>query len=666
MDIFSSLKKIWILNNNNILMDNYKYLTKEDQEQLEEKLLEVYNLNSSINYTNSSYIFPYQLLLNKSKTYNNVYNYYKNKGIHPYSNENKFLLLDLRKINEELSIHYNVLNKIERIHPETIEIIEREKSKIKDYFKVNFSCIKSINEKITNYEATINKIAETSIDFLIETEKKYKKIKNIIKHSIPDNNEILNIDESEALYKKYSNIRYKLDVFFNSQEGEEYILKFIEEIKSIERKVLNDNYNPIPEVKNIIGKAEFINYYSSYWERIKKSYHKALKIKYDYLKKHPIKEEIYNLRQDYQSYTLYLKYIEEDLNKKIINNKIDKYFYDYINEYSVLPNSILHNSFPSTLSLFFAYYSDTLDEWFKNDMENINEYINYLILYNNIKFRYPLKMSRETYLYLYEYESVEYESIRRTPITNLHKEVVKEKGLNWSILKGIEEITLDNSDTSKNILSLFSLSDNITISKDVKSITIKNIKDFPSGNIIFQDGIEIINMKDVSFQDEITITIPKSVSILNLDYSYGNISTLIFEDYDQSPLINKKLIKNIVEEYYNLSPKIKNTYWKDEVIIDTNSHKSIKKIIMKKDNQVLEYCFHPILLENNNSILHLINTARRIVYEEICKIFIKTDKLLSNTSSEEDYPLFTSDDNNMEKSNKEYNSKNKKYIYQRK
>ena len=198
---------------------------------------------------------------------------------------------------------------------------------------------------------------------------------------------------------------------------------------------------------------------------------------------------------------------------------------------------------------------------------------------------------------------------------------------------------MDNSDTSKNILSLFSLSDNITISKDVKSITIKNIKDFPSGNIIFLDGIEIINIKDVSFQDEITITIPKSVSNLNLDYSYGNISTLIFEDYDQSPLINKRLIKNIVEEYYNLSPKIKNTYWKDEVIIDTNSHKSIKKIIMKKDNQILEYCFHPIILENNNSILYLINTARRIAYEEICKRFIEPDKLLSNTSPEEDYPL---------------------------
>lgn len=148
MDIFSSLKKIWILNNNNnILMDNYKYLTKEGQEQLEEKLLEIYNLSLSINYTNPSYVFPHQILFDKSKSYNNVYDNYNNKSFNAYYNENIFLLLDLKKVNEELSIHYNVLNKLEKLHSETIEIIEREKSKIKDRFKRNLSCIKSINEK---------------------------------------------------------------------------------------------------------------------------------------------------------------------------------------------------------------------------------------------------------------------------------------------------------------------------------------------------------------------------------------------------------------------------------------------------------------------------------------------------------------------------------------
>lgn len=147
MDIFSSLKKIWILNNNNILMDNYKYLTKEDQEQLEEKLLEIYNLSLSINYTNPSYVFPHQILFDKSKSYNNVYDNYNNKSFNAYYNENIFLLLDLKKVNKELSIHYNVLNKLEKLHSETIEIIEREKSKIKDRFKRNLSCIKSINEK---------------------------------------------------------------------------------------------------------------------------------------------------------------------------------------------------------------------------------------------------------------------------------------------------------------------------------------------------------------------------------------------------------------------------------------------------------------------------------------------------------------------------------------
>ncbi len=148
MDIFSSLKKIWILNNNNnILMDNYKYLTKEGQEQLEEKLLEIYNLSLSINYTNPSYVFPHQILFDKSKSYNNVYDNYNNKSFNAYYNENIFLLLDLKKVNKELSIHYNVLNKLEKLHSETIEIIEREKSKIKDRFKRNLSCIKSINEK---------------------------------------------------------------------------------------------------------------------------------------------------------------------------------------------------------------------------------------------------------------------------------------------------------------------------------------------------------------------------------------------------------------------------------------------------------------------------------------------------------------------------------------
>ena len=223
-----------------------------------------------------------------------------------------------------------------------------------------------------------------------------------------------------------------MDVFFNSKKGDLYISNIINEINNVENKFQNNKYyNPIPEINNIIKKYQFINKHHMQFQMNMESpsneYVRILRVKYEYLKKHPIKEEIYNLGQDYKAYDLYLKYIEEDLNKKVINNKIDKYFYDYINEYSVLPNSILYNSFPSTLSLFFAYYSDTLDEWFKNDMENINGYINYLIPYKNIKFRYPLKMSRETYLYLYEYESIEYESIRRVLITNLHKEVVKEK-----------------------------------------------------------------------------------------------------------------------------------------------------------------------------------------------------------------------------------------------
>ena len=636
MDIIESIKDKWILYSNNPLIKNYNYFSEEDNQKIQKKLLEVYNLNSSINYTNPSFIFPHQFLLDKSDAINNTHNNYQNASwyyiFHIYTTYKIIIFLkeDLEKTNEKLSIHFDFLNKLKKIHPETKTIIEQEQIKIINHFKINLSTI-------TILEIFIKKNKDYYKNIIIdEAEIEYEKLKRKFIFLINDDKIIQEV-EKDCSNNKYIGLKYKLDVYFNSKKGNEYNSNIINEINNIENKFQNkNNYNPIPEINLIIKKYQFIIKYVAYRDRLDKEFKNIIRIKYEYLKKHPIDEEIVQLINDYLAISIYTKFIQNDLDKIIIKDEIDYCFYKSIRQYKA--KDILENSYPFTLTLFFAYCSDTLDKWFQNSIINENISIENLNLNdNNIKYKQDI--SRETFIYYLD---------PNIDLINLHQEVLKKKKLSWELFKGIEEITLDNSDNSKNILSLFPLSDNITISKDVKSITIKNIKDFPSGNIIFQDGIETINMKDVSFQDEITITIPKSVSNLNLDYSYGNISTLIFEDYDQSPLINKRLIKNIVEEYYNLSPKIKNTYWKNVVTIDTNSYKSIKKIIMKKDNQVLEYCFHPIILENNNSILHLINTARRIAYEEICKRFIKPDKLLSNTSPEEDYPLFTSDEDNIE------------------
>ena len=137
------------INTNTQLINNYKYLNEEERKKLEEQLINIYNLNSSINYTNPSYVFPHQLILNKLERYVKVKKIYvfSTYSFLDYGKE-KLLLIDLEKINEELSIHYNVLNKLEEEHPETFEIIEKEKNKIKENFQSNTNIIKKLREHI--------------------------------------------------------------------------------------------------------------------------------------------------------------------------------------------------------------------------------------------------------------------------------------------------------------------------------------------------------------------------------------------------------------------------------------------------------------------------------------------------------------------------------------
>ena len=619
---------------NSTLINNYEFFSREDIQKIEKSLLELYSFNSSINYTNPSYIFPHQLLFDKSDALNKTHNQFRNDWhyiffIYSTFQEIKFLKQDLEKLNENLSIHYNVLNKLKNLYPKTKPIIKQEQIKIKECFKLNLSTI-IILKRI--YEKNKNLYNEIIID---EADIEYEKLKQKVIYLINDKSIIEEV-ENDYSNNKYLGLKYKLVVFFNSINGLKYKKSIINGINNIENNFKNNSdYNPIPEINKIIEQYQFIKKCFLYTESPSKEYVRILRVKYEYLKKHPIEEEIVQLMNNFQANYIYTSFIQNDLDEINIKDEVDNYFYKNIKNYK--SRDILHNDYLFILTLFFAYYSDTLDKWIQNSMVNENINIKKINL-NEKNIKYKQDISRETFIYYLDPDR---------DLIKLHQEVLKKKKLSWELFKGIEEITITNDEESNTLASYLSLSKNITISNDVKSVTIKNKKDLPSGNIIFQEGIETINMKDVSFKDEITITIPKSVSSLNLDYSYGNISTLIFEDYDQSPLINKRLIKNIVEEYYNLSPKIKNTYWKNVVTIDTNSYKSIKEIIMKKDNEILEYRLQPILIENDNSILSLINKARKIAYEEICKTFIKPDKLLSNTSSEEDYPLFTSDEDNI-------------------
>ena len=656
MNLVGTIKDKWILYSNNPLIKNYHYFSVEDIQKIEEKLIESYNLNSSINYTNPSFIFPHQFLLDKSAALNNTNDKYQNAWyyiFHIYTTHIIIIFLkeDLEKTNEKLNIHFDFLSKLKKLHPETKTIIEQEQIKIKESFKINQSAIATIKKFIKK-----NKIfyKEKNIDV---ADIEYEKLKQIVIYFLNDNNIIEEV-ENDCSNNKYIGLKYKLDVFFNSEKGSLYKSNIINEINNIENNFKNNsNYNPIPEINNIIKKYQFIKKHDMQsqmnMESPSNEYVRILRVKYEYLKKHPMEEEIVQLRNDYEAISIYAKFIQNDLDEINIKDKVDYYFYENIKNYETT-DILYYDDHLFTLTLFFAYYSDTLDKWFQNSM--INENINIKkIKINDNNIKYKQDISRETFIYYIDQD---------IDLIKLHQEVLKKKKLSWELFKGIEEITLTNTEECNKLVSYLSSSKDITVSKDVKSFTLENLNDIESGNITFQEGIEEINIRNVKFKDDMIITIPKSVTSLKLDYNYGINSTLVFENYDQSILSDKNFIKQLVNEYYHFSSNIKCN--KTEQSVEVDPGLKVIKIIGKTNSEIIEYSFHPMILNNCSPKLakvYLINKARKIAYEEIYKTFIKADKLLSNTNPKEDYDLFFISD---EDKKEELNPNAKKYIYLRK
>ena len=212
MDIIGTIKDKWILYSNNPLIKNYNYFSVEDIQKIEEKLIEVYNLNSSINYTNPSFVFPHQFLLDKSAALYITHNKYQNAWyyiFHIYTAHIIIIFLkeDLEKTNEKLSIHFDFLNKLKIHYPETKTIIEQEQIKIKECFIINQSAIATIKKFIKK-----NKIfyKEKNIDV---ADLEYEKLKQIVLYFLNDNSIIEEV-ENDCSNNKYIGLKYKLDVYF--------------------------------------------------------------------------------------------------------------------------------------------------------------------------------------------------------------------------------------------------------------------------------------------------------------------------------------------------------------------------------------------------------------------------------------------------------------------
>ena len=91
----------------------------------------------------------------------------------------------------------------------------------------------------------------------------------------------------------------------------------------------------------------------------------------------------------------------------------------------------------------------------------------------------------------------------------------------------------------------------IKISNDIEYFQTNRFYKGILSSLEFQDGTKIINMKNVSPMNDITIKVPSSVNRLNLNFN-GKISKIIIDNYRFSPLLalNSFFINELVEKYY--------------------------------------------------------------------------------------------------------------------
>ena len=209
---------------------------------------------------------------------------------------------------------------------------------------------------------------------------------------------------------------------------------------------------------------------------------------------------------------------------------------------------ICKNKYLLSLLLFD---SNNLLYWF-NQKVNLKEvlkdnYINFKMNCIMNKIIIKEEMSLETYIYLNSLKDTNY-----SYLINIHKELIKRNRLNRPILNGIKKIDFDTEIGDK-LFELFCIKKDsiIKISNDIEYFQTNRFYKGILSSLEFQDGTKIINMKNVSPMNDITIKVPSSVNRLNLNFN-GKISKIIIDNYRFSPLLalNSFFINELVEKYY--------------------------------------------------------------------------------------------------------------------
>ena len=524
--------------------DNIQYFLTKKYE-----LIRQYKTQGMVDFRNPNYYFFHDFILNKIDIHINcILNILDNQYKEDLEIEEKKVLNEklqifYKKIDDmlvEIIFHYAVIDELLKEYPNTESLINAKEKLINYYYKGNIILmIKDEKKIIINHTKDIN-----YIKIIQDYQKKYKNKPSLINY-INSKHEVLTSLENLSVYE-IAKIEYEIDLINKDiKEMNNYIEFHMKEF--LEKEKSYDNQNYLEEINSIIEEYQYFdkNYELINYE-IETLYQKILYLKYQYLKNNPVLISDSLLLNDYKSEELYQKLIEEDLEEYHNSNDIVKEnIYNFLINYK---EDICKNKYLLSLLLFD---SNNLLYWF-NQKVNLKEvlkdnYINFKMNCIMNKIIIKEEMSLKTYIYLNSLKDTNY-----SYLINIHKELIKRNRLNRPILNGIKKIDFDTEIGDK-LFELFCIKKDsiIKISNDIEYFQTNRFYKGILSSLEFQDGTKIINMKNVSPMNDITIKVPSSVNRLNLNFN-GKISKIIIDNYRFSPLLalNSFFINELVEKYY--------------------------------------------------------------------------------------------------------------------
>ena len=345
----------------------------------------------------------------------------------------------------------------------------------------------------------------------------------------------------------------------------------------LEKEKSYDNQNYLEELNSIIEEYQYFDKnYELINDEIDTLYQKILYLKYQYLKNNLDFINDSFLLNDYKAEEFYQNLIEKDLEEYHNSNGLVKEnIYNFLINYK---EDICKNKYLLSLLL---YNPDNLLNWFNKQInlkEKLrNKYKCFKMICAMNKIIIKEEMTFGTYIYLKSIENTNY-----TYLINIYKELIKNNKYVMPILTGIKKIDFDTK-IGDNLFELLCLrEDKAIISSDVELFqTNRNYSGILS-SLEFQSGTNIINMKNVAPTNYITITVPRTVNRLNLNFK-GKISTIIIDNYRFSPLLclDGFFINELVEAYYEDISK-NNT----QFIIGPVNKNSIKLIGIDKEKEL--------------------------------------------------------------------------------